>query len=98
MMVTRPGSMWAPSPHLAIPPPPQKKKKVTLILTDDLDFSTKRKGFSPSNIYVKYKSSITYHSKAMAKVKVFCRQTNRKTDRQTERQKTICSRSIDAGA
>ena len=32
---------------------------------------------------MKYESSITYHSKAMANVKVFCGQTNRQTDKQT---------------
>ena len=31
---------------------------------------------------VRYESSITYHSKVMANVKVCCRQTNRHTDRQ----------------
>ena len=42
-----------------------------------------KKGFYPRNIYVKYESSITYHSKAMANVKVF-------VDRQTDRPKTLC--------
>ena len=57
---------------------------LTLTLTDDLDFVTK-KGFTPRNTYVKYERSITYHSKAMANVKVFCRQTNGQTDRQNKR-------------
>ena len=39
---------------------------------------------------MKYKSSITYHSKAMADVKVFAG-----TDGQTDRPKTICPRSIN---
>ena len=43
-----------------------------------------KKGFTPRNIYVKYESCITYHSKAMANVKVF-------SDKHTERRpKTIC--------
>ena len=36
--------------------------------------------------YVKYDSSITYHSKAMATVEVLCRQTNGVTERWTNRQ------------
>jgi hypothetical protein len=32
---------------------------------------------------MKYESPITYHSKDMANVKVFCRQTDKQTDRQT---------------
>ena len=43
---------------------------------------------SPRNIHVKYERSITYHSNAMANVKVFA-------DKQTDRPKTVCARSID---
>jgi hypothetical protein len=39
---------------------------------------------------MKYQSSITYHSKDMANVKVFA-------DRQTNRPKTICPQSFDTG-
>ena len=42
---------------------------------------------------MKYESSVTYHSKAMANVQVFCGQTNRQMDGP----KTIFPRSIDAG-
>ena len=50
-----------------------------LTLTDDLDFGTKKKAFTPRNIYMKYESSITYHSKTMANVKLFVdRQTGQK--------------------
>ena len=56
-----------------------------------------KKWFTPRNIYVKYESSIAYHSKAMANVEVFAdKQTQ--MDRQTDGPKTICPRSIDAGA
>ena len=56
-----------------------------------------KKGFTPRNTYVIYESSITDHSKAIAKVKVFTdKQTNKRTDRQTDGPKTICPRSIDA--
>ena len=49
-----------------------------------------QKGFTPKNIYVKYESSITYHSKAIASVKkVF-------VDKQMDRPKTICPQSINA--
>ena len=61
-----------------------------------------KKAFYPKeyNInYVKYESSITYHSKAMADVKVFAdKQMDKWKDGQMDGPKTICSRSIDAGA
>jgi hypothetical protein len=48
---------------------------------------------------MKYESPITYHSKDMANVKVFAdRQTDRQTEGQTDRPKTICPRSFDTGA
>jgi hypothetical protein len=48
---------------------------------------------------MKYESHITYHSKDMANVKVFAeRQTNRHTNRQMDRPKTICPRSFDKEA
>ena len=37
-----------------------------------------KKGFTPSNIYVKYESSITNHSKSMANIKQMDRQTGQK--------------------
>ena len=40
----------------------------------------------PYHSHVKYKSLITYHSKVMANVTDFCRQTDRRTKRQTETQ------------
>ena len=47
-------------------------------------------------VYVKHESSIIYHSKAMANVKVFAdKQTNEQN--LMYRAKTLCSRSIDAG-
>ena len=55
-----------------------------------------KKGFPPMNIYGKYESSITYHSKAMAICKSFWGQTNG-LDKQTDRQKTICPQSNEAG-
>ena len=51
-------------------------------MVDDLDFSTKERVFTPRNTNVKYESSITYHSKAMANIKRFC---NKQTDRRTGR-------------
>ena len=51
-----------------------------MTLTDDLDFDTIR------DIYVKYESSITYHSKAMANVKDFVD----KQKGQMDTPKTIC--------
>ena len=65
-----------------------------------------KKWFYPKEyINVKYKGSNTYHLKAMANVKVFAdKQTDRQTDGRTDRwtngraKKTICLRSIDAGA
>ena len=66
-------------------------RNLTLTLTDDLHFGTKERVL-PQGIYMcKCESSITYHSKATANVKVFA-------DKQTDRPKTICCRSIDAGA
>ena len=41
-----------------------------LTLTEDLDFGNKERVL-PEGIYVKYGSSITYHSKALANVKGF---------------------------
>ena len=41
---------------------------------------------------MKYESSITYHSKVMANVSVFCRQTGRQTN---NRARTICPPCID---
>ena len=74
-------------------------KTVTLIfgltLTDDLDFGTKERVLPQGNyIYVKHESSITYHSKDMASVKVFA-------DEQTDQRRngrTGQKLSIDAGA
>ena len=40
---------------------------------------------------MKYESSITYHPKAVAKIKVFA-------DKQRDRPKTICPQSINGGA
>ena len=58
-----------------------------------------KNGFTPRNIYVKYESFITSHSKAMANVKVFAdKQTKRWPDRQTDKPKSICPQSIDVGA
>ena len=66
-------------------------------MTDDLDFGTKEKVLT-QGIYVKYESSITYHSKAMANVKVVAdKQTDNLTDGQTDKTKTISPQSIDAG-
>ena len=43
-------------------------------------------------------NSITYHSKAMANVKVFAdKQTDKQTDRQTDRPKTICPHLLMPG-
>ena len=42
-----------------------------LTLKDDLDFGIKERVLPPRNTNVKYKHSITYHSKAMTNVKVF---------------------------
>ena len=56
-------------------------KTMTLIL--DFDFVTKERVFTQRKICVKYQSSITYHSKAMASVKVFA---DKKTDNWTEGQ------------
>ena len=53
-------------------------KNVTL--TDDLEI-----GLTTRNAYVKYKNSITYRLKVMANVKFFCGQTDKRTDRQTDR-------------
>ena len=59
-------------------------KTVTLILTDDLDFGTKERVL-PKGIYI-CESSITYHSKAMADVKVFAdRQIDRQMDRDMDK-------------
>ena len=49
-----------------------------------------KKGFTSRNIYVKYERFTTYHSKTMVNVKVFA-------EKQTDRPKTICTRSIYAG-
>ena len=50
-------------------------KTVTLIFDPDHDrwpwLWYLRNGLTPKNIYVKYESCITYHSKAMANVKIF---------------------------
>ena len=49
-------------------------------------FWYQKKGLVIKNTHVKYESSITYHSKDMANVKVFAdRQTDRQTDKQTNR-------------
>ena len=59
--------------------------QVDMTLSDDLDFGNKGRVL-PQGIYMKYESSITYHSKAMAKVKVFAdKQTNKQTNGQTDR-------------
>ena len=49
-------------------------KNEILTLTDDLDLS---KGLTRRNTPVKYKRSVTYHSKVVTNVKAFCTQTNR---------------------
>ena len=49
-----------------------------MTLTDDIDLGTKEKV-----LHVKYKSSVTYHSKVMANVKVFfCRHIEKQTYRE----------------
>ena len=56
------------------------------------------KGLVTRNTHVKYESPLTYHSKVMANVKVFAdKQSNRLTDKQTDRPKTICPRICDSG-
>ena len=50
------------------------------------------------NTHVKYESSIPNHSKVMAKVILFCGQMDQRTNRLTNRAKTICPRSINTGA
>ena len=63
-----------------------------------------KKGFYPKEYiyYVKYKSSMTYHSKAMANVEVSThKQMNKikgQTNGQTDRPKGICPQSIDVQA
>ena len=48
--------------------------------------------------HMKYEGPSSYQSKDMANVKVFAdKQTNKRTDGQTDGPKTICPRSIDAG-
>ena len=54
----------------------EKKKKATLIFDFDLGHTTR-------NTHVKYERYITHHSKVMANVKEFCRQTNKQTNGQT---------------
>ena len=41
-------------------------------------------------MHAKYEGSISYHSKVIAKVKVDDKETNRRTNKQTDRTKTIC--------
>ena len=41
------------------------------------DLGTKEKVLTTRNTHAKYESCIMYHSKAMANVKGFCRQTDR---------------------
>jgi hypothetical protein len=48
-----------------------------------------QKGLVIRNTHMKYESPITYHSKDMANVESFCRQT--------DRPKTICPRSFYGG-
>ena len=48
-----------------------------------------QKGLTITNTCMKYESCMTYHSKVMANVNFFCGQT--------DKAKTICPRSIDAG-
>ena len=71
-------------------PPP---KTVTYIF-DDLDFGTKEM-ILPEEIYVKYGSYFTYHSKAIAIIEVF---EDKQKDGQTDGPKTICPRCINAWA
>ena len=48
---------------------------------------------------MKYECSKSYQSRDMANVKAFAdKQTDKRRERQTEGPKTICPRSIDAGA
>ena len=59
----------------------------------DLDLGTREKVLSQGIWNMKYESYNTYLPEVMANIKVFlC--ANRQTDKQT----TICSRSIDSGA
>ena len=78
--------------------------KVTLIFDLQIRPWYQRQDLTPMNTHVRYERRITNQSKVMDNVKVFLRKkwTNRKTDRQTkgrtDRAKTICPRSIDAGS
>ena len=68
-------------------------KIVTLI------FDHKQKGLVTRYTYVKHKGPNSYQSKGMANVKVTeGKQTDKKTDGQTDRLKTICPRSINVEA
>ena len=66
-----------------------KIEKQDLLVKDNLDFGTKERVLSQGICMCE--SSITYHSKAMAHVKVFA-------DKQMDMPKTICPRSIEVGS
>ena len=52
----------------------------TVTLTDDLDFGTKERVLL-KGLYMIYESSITYHSKAIANVRVFTDKQNGQMDK-----------------
>ena len=64
-----------------------------------LTLESKKKGLTTRNTHVMCENSITYDLKVIFNVTYLCRQTNRETDRQPEKQtyraNTICTPPLD---